>query len=299
MRQSNVRLQRLTISAIFLSLSLVLQATLTFEIPLFGQNGLRVGLSGIFSVMPALLFGPLYGAVIAGLSDVLGFLVRPTGVYLPLMTLFAALGGLIRGGLWRVLHKRDSRKMRIVLASCSIGLLLCGLVNVAALRADGVDRHFYAQTQEQGGETDGMHLISRLLLARTAASKDPAGNLATYITVVTAGVIGSALLGILLLGADWLLSKHSLRAGGGARIPQLLITLVAAGLVVTTLNTILLRESLFTAWKLLPFGLVWLPRAIEELLSNIVKAYFIAVLLGVCKKQLARIQGKKQLDEQP
>lgn len=293
MRQSDIRLHRLTISAIFLSLSLILQATLTLEIPLFGQNGMRVGLSGVFSVMPALLFGPIYGAVIAGLADVLGFLIRPTGVYLPLMTLLAALGGLMRGGLWRVLHKRDSRKMRIVLASCSIGLLVCGLVNVAALRADGVDRHFYAQTQEQGSEPAGMHLISRILLARTGASKDPAGNLATYITVVTAGVIGSAVLGMLLLGADWILSKHALRAD---RIPQLLITLVAAGLVVTTLNTILLRETLFTVWKLLPFGLVWLPRVIEELLSNTVKAYFIALLLGVCSKQLERMQGKQQVD---
>lgn len=51
--------RRITISAVFLSLSLVLKTTLTFDLPLFGQNGMRIGISGIFSILPALLFGPV------------------------------------------------------------------------------------------------------------------------------------------------------------------------------------------------------------------------------------------------
>ena len=61
--------RRITISAVFLSLSLVLKTTLTFDLPLFGQNGMRIGISGIFSILPALLFGPGYGAAVSGLSD--------------------------------------------------------------------------------------------------------------------------------------------------------------------------------------------------------------------------------------
>lgn len=86
--------RRITISAVFLSLSLVLKTTLTFDLPLFGQNGMRIGISGIFSILPALLFGPGYGAAVSGLSDFLGFLIKPTGGYLPLLTISAAAGGL-------------------------------------------------------------------------------------------------------------------------------------------------------------------------------------------------------------
>lgn len=71
--------RRITISAVFLSISLVLKTTLTFDLPLFGQNGLRIGISGVFSILPALLFGPVYGAAVSGLSDFLGYLIKPVG----------------------------------------------------------------------------------------------------------------------------------------------------------------------------------------------------------------------------
>lgn len=65
-----------------------------------------------------------------------------------------------------------------------------------------------------------MHLVSRILITRTIDSKDPSGNLTTYITFVTAGVIGSAVLGILLLTADLFISKkflHDTRKGQNTR----------------------------------------------------------------------------------
>ena len=93
--------RRITISAVLLSISLVLKTTLTFDFPLFGQNGLRIGISGIFSILPAFLFGPVYGAAVSGLSDFLGYLIKPVGAYLPLLTVTAAAGGFLRGLLWR------------------------------------------------------------------------------------------------------------------------------------------------------------------------------------------------------
>ena len=65
----------------------------------------------------------------------------------------------------------------------------------------------------------------------------------------------------------------------------MLIAMVISGLVVTTLNTVVLRETLYTAWKALPFAVLWIPRAIEEILSNTVVAYFVAVLMGVFEKR--------------
>jgi len=202
------------------------------------------------------------------------------------MTLVVAVGGFIRGALWAILRNKDSKKMRIAVAVCSTFLLLVGICNIAFLSADGIDNGFY-HVQNKNINTENMHLVSKMLIIRTIDTKDPSGNLATYITFVTAGVIGSAALGILLLAADFFMPKKFLHDARKGQIPQLLIAMVGSGLIVTTLNTVVLRETIFTAWKVLPFIAIWIPRVIEEVLGNTVKAYFVALLLGIFRKQIA------------
>ncbi|MFR6331629.1 MAG: hypothetical protein ACLUOI_24405 [Eisenbergiella sp.] len=84
-------------------------------------------ISGIFSILPALLFGPGYGAAVSGLSDFLGFLIKPTGGYLPLLTISAAAGGFLRGFLWEILKKKEDKRMRLLIAAGSGVLLVLGL----------------------------------------------------------------------------------------------------------------------------------------------------------------------------
>lgn len=292
MNKSSLYVRRITISAVFLSISLVLKTAFSFYIPVFGQNGLRVGISGVFSIMPSILFGPVYGAVVSGLADLLGYLIKPVGTYIPLMTLVVAAGGFLRGVLWRTLSKRDSKRMRLLMAALSVLLLLTGIGNIVIISSDGIDKDFYSHVQKENINTDNMHLVSKLLVTRTIDTKDPAGNIASHITFLTAGIIGSAALGLLLLSADLLLSSKLHYDKHKGKIPQLLIAMVGSGLMVTTLNTIVLRETIFTAWKLLPFTVVWLPRVIEELLSNTVKAYFVAILLGIYRQQSIEVKPK-------
>lgn len=285
MKDSSLYVRRITISAVFLSISLVLKTAFSFYIPMFGQNGMSVGISGIFSIMPSLLFGPVYGAVVSGLSDFLGYLLKPVGTYILLMTLVVAAGGFIRGALWSALRNKDSKKMRITVTVFSALLLVAGISNIAFLAADGIDAGFYDHVQNKNIDTDHMHLVSKMLVERTIGTKDPSGNLATYISWVTTAIIGSAALGIFLLAADIFLSKKLLHDTRRGQISQLLIAMLGSGLIVTTLNTIVLRETIFTAWKVLPFAVIWIPRMIEEILGNTVKAYFVAVLLGIFEKQ--------------
>ncbi len=284
MKKSFLYMRRITISAVFLSISLVLKTTFSFYIPMFGQNGMSIGISGIFSIMPSILFGPVYGAAVSGLSDFLGYILKPVGTYLPLMTLIVAMGGFVRGALWFALRSKDSKKMRIVVAVFSALLLLIGICNIVFLSIDGINSEFYNHVQKENINTDDMHLVSKMLIERTINTKDPSGNLVTYITFVTSGIIGSAALGLFLLTADLFISKRFHHDTSKGQITQLLIAMISSGLFVTTLNTVLLRETIFTAWKLLPFAVIWIPRVIEEILGNTVKAYFVAVLLGICKK---------------
>ncbi len=284
MKKSSLYVRRITISAAFLSIAIVLRTMFTFEVPLFGQNGMRIGIADIFSFMPAILFGPIYGMIVSGIYDILGFIIKPTGPFIPLMTITAVCGGFIRGALWSLLGHRSSKKMRVIVITCSILLLLVGISNITFLSSDGIHAGFYETVPKEEINTENMHLVSKMLISRTIDTKDPSGNLATYILFMTTGVMGSAILGIVLLFADFFISKKFLKDTQKGQVPQLLIVLLVSGLIVTTLNTFVLRE-VFSSWKLLPFSVIWIPRLIEEILSNTIYTYFMAMLLGVLRRQ--------------
>jgi len=107
---------------------------------------------------------------------------------------------------------------------------------------------------------------------------------------MTTGLIGTAVFGIILLIADLFLSKRLFKDTQKGKGMQLLLALLISGLAVTTLNTILLRETIYTSWKVFPFAVVWIPRVIQDVLSNTVYAYFAALLLGIFESQ-PRLRG--------
>ncbi|MDR2665480.1 MAG: folate family ECF transporter S component [Oscillospiraceae bacterium] len=289
-------IRAITVSAILLAIALVLRTVLTIDIPLFGENGVRIGVSGIFSMMPSILFGPVYGCITGALGDLMGFVLKPTGAYMPLLTLTAALGGALRGALWLALRNRGTRGIRAGTLVFTLLMLSLGIGNAVSLKADGIDSGFYGSNEIYLANadaitpevteaiTDGMGLIGRMLVQRTVTAKDPASGLTAYIVSMTYGLIGSGALGLVLLIVDFIVSRL---AAGRAALPiaQLLIAALVTGMVTTTLNTVVLREMLFTSWKLLPFAVVWIPRAVEEVLANIVNVYFISLLYGVISRQ--------------
>jgi hypothetical protein len=230
----------------------------------------------------------VYGAVVSGLSDFMGWLLKPTGSYMPLMTLIMAAGGFIRGGIWLLLAQKSSRMIRLAVLALSVLLLVFGLCSVYFLNADGVNNQYYDSTPVDTIDTSEMHFVSRMVIERTLGTKDPvkrAENLNLYIVTVTSGVISSATLGLVLLLADLLIAKHLLKDTAKGQSMQLLVAMVVSGLIVTTLNTMVLRETIYESWKLLPFTVVWVPRVIEEILANTVKAFFVAFLLGLFERQ--------------
>jgi hypothetical protein len=265
------------------------------SIPLFGENGMRIGVSSTFSAMPAILFGPLYGAATSALLDVLGFIIKPTNSFLPYLTASAALGGFLRGFLWNILKNKNEKNIRITLFSIAILALLLGLSNIYFLNEDGITPLFYANRDASVvPDLSQMHYISSLLIRRTISSSDPSGSISMYITVATAGLIGFALFCIILLSADLMFSKRlSFSAGKTFSNPPegkpgrktyaaaILSAMLLSGFTVTTLNTVSLREFLYESWRLLPFSVVWMPRVIEEIVMSVVNSYFIITLYTI------------------
>jgi len=287
--QNSRRLRRLMITAIFLAIALVIRTLFRFYIPLFGYAGIRIGISGIFSIMPSILFGPVYGALASGLSDMLGHFLSPRGPYLPAMTLIVAGGGFIRGALFWLLRGRKTKVLKIIVITLTLAFLIFGGLNLLFFHQDGIDAGFYDRLAYAGLErtdinTSDMHWVSRLAIERTINTQTAGDILAGFIIVMTWGMLGIAVLGGLILLADLFFTKR-LKNKNELPLMPLLIAMVTSGAFVTTLNTFLLRETVFVSWQLLPFAAVWIPRLIDEVLTNIVFAYFVATLYGVFRQQ--------------
>ena len=84
MNREAIKLRRMLVSALLLAIALVLKTFFSIDIPLLGENGMSVGIAGVFSMLPSILFGPFYGAAVSGLSDLLGYIIKPGGAYMPL-----------------------------------------------------------------------------------------------------------------------------------------------------------------------------------------------------------------------
>jgi ECF transporter S component (folate family) len=184
MSKTSLHTRRIVVSALFLALALLFR-TFRQDIPLMGESGLRISIHVIFSSMPSILFGPVYGAMVAGLTDMLGHFIRPSGAWLPQLTLTAVLAGFMRGWLWILLKKRSTSVMRAVLVSTGVLFIAVGGYNLYAFRADGITRDFYRHTDERRaaweiGQTDEQGTWWEITTTQT---EQPHGERRIYETV--------------------------------------------------------------------------------------------------------------------
>ena len=100
-------IQRITISAMLLAISVIFGF---FKIPLSQASEIRLQFLPV--AVEGMLFGPLYGGILGGLSDILCYIVRPTGPFFPGFTFSAVIQGVIYG----VLLKKDQTIGRILIA---------------------------------------------------------------------------------------------------------------------------------------------------------------------------------------
>lgn len=100
----------LTTAGILLAIQMVLSSYGVIEV----SDSLKISLAHLALAPTAMLFGPVVAGMQGALSDVLGFILKPTGPYFPGFTLSAMLGGVVYGmmfykterSLWQVVAAR-------------------------------------------------------------------------------------------------------------------------------------------------------------------------------------------------
>lgn len=108
---------RFIVSAgLFIAMEVILTRFLSIQTPI-----VRIGFTFIPLAISSMMYGPVFGGVIAALSDIIGMMIFPFGAYFPGFTFSAFLTGAIYG---LFLHKKAKTFLRISLAVITISLFV-------------------------------------------------------------------------------------------------------------------------------------------------------------------------------
>lgn len=118
--QSSARLRMLLALAMLTALEIVLNRFASIR-----TWNLKIGFSFIPIAAAAILYGPLGGALVAGLGDLIGAILFPNGPFFPGFTATALLTGLVFG----LFLKKSLKPLSVVLAVGINQLLLSLLLN--------------------------------------------------------------------------------------------------------------------------------------------------------------------------
>lgn len=102
--------------AMFIAITDVLSRFLSIQLPF-----LKITFSFIPIALAAMIFGPVYGGLVAGIEDLIGAMLFPTAAFFPGFTLSAALVGVIYGV---VLYKKPKTTTRFIIANTIIAVLI-------------------------------------------------------------------------------------------------------------------------------------------------------------------------------
>ena len=100
--------RRLAYLGLLTALAVVFTRFLSFTVAIGGVDNFRLGIGHLFLIMAGVLYGPLAGAYVGGMADIIGFVVRPGGPYNPLFTLTSILTAALPGLLLSALRRRKS-----------------------------------------------------------------------------------------------------------------------------------------------------------------------------------------------
>lgn len=117
--KNNRRLTILACSALLIALDIILTRFLAIN-----TQFLRISLGMIPVAVAGMAFGPLWGALVGAIGDILGMLIFPSGAYFPGFTVTAALTGIVYA---LFIYKREANLLSIALAS-SIVCIGCNLL---------------------------------------------------------------------------------------------------------------------------------------------------------------------------
>ncbi len=245
--------QKIVQTSLLIALALAVRS-LSIMIPFMGAPGMRISFAHIFSRMPAMLFGPFWGGLATGIVDILGFLIRPEGAYIPFLTLTQVLDGVIVGFVFKGIKNIEVKRIQTGMGLGFITLAIIGTVNLVISK-------FYSQSS-----------VSQAL--------DSMGKRKDYLLL---GLIAVAVIGLLLLFINFVLQKKFPDSEVHKYYLKVALAFASAGIPVTILNTYILILFISSLSEI-GFVVFLIPRLVEEIFLVATTSYITAFLLGIYDK---------------
>jgi riboflavin transporter len=111
----------IVVSGLLISMSIVLTRMFAANFMIVGVQASRLSIGFLPIILAGMICGPWWGLAVGALADALGFLIFPSGVYFPLITLTSALVGLLPALIVRITGRmRDWLKALICVAAVQI-----------------------------------------------------------------------------------------------------------------------------------------------------------------------------------
>jgi len=123
------RTRKMVYAAFLIALSIVFTRVLSIRIPFMGVEGIRIGFGGLPIVFAGIALGPVAGAVVGGLADLIGYFINPMGPFMPHFTLTSLLTGLIPGLMVCYLF-RGKKTFTTLLITIGVTQLITAIVMV-------------------------------------------------------------------------------------------------------------------------------------------------------------------------
>ena len=238
--------------SLFLAMALVLR-NFSYMVFMGGGAGMRLSISGFFWKMPSILFGPMYGAAVSGLTDMFGYVLKPDGPYIFPLSITAALGGAMSGFIFRFAKKRSIETIQRLYIAVVVLVALFGAFNHICLTSFPD----FAWSQVLTG-------------------------LKTKSVYFTYGLYIVALLGAIFYIINYFLQKK-FKASFMSEYLRMFVTFLISDVTVTTLNTFVLIWFI-PALSNLPFMTFYLPRLAQEIVAVFMHSFVIAYLYDLFKR---------------
>ena len=110
--------------ALMISISIVLTRYLSVNVGGF----FRLSLGSIATILTGLWFGPAAGLAAGASADIIGLMIAPSGVWLPLITVSAGMWGLLPAFLSGFISGSRKRKIIVICIIVVITSVICQLI---------------------------------------------------------------------------------------------------------------------------------------------------------------------------
>lgn len=91
----NISTKNIALTSMLIAMSIVLSRFASIRIAIGGVEGIRIGFGKLPIIMGSFILGPLYGGIVGGISDFLGYIIQPIGPYFPHFTIISIISGIL------------------------------------------------------------------------------------------------------------------------------------------------------------------------------------------------------------